>query len=257
MIKFMAWQLMRTHDILKDIEGYLSGKLPVRVPQELIDLRIKPALDYCRMEYEAIELRQSIRRIDDYIFIKLRDGVGFPDLRTEIRVLQETVDGELVGHQFAYVAQDKTKEYLNWQATWGRVLDTFQDAKKEIDQAVICFSFELYMATVFHMMRVAELGLRNLAAKVNVTLKHSIELEDWNSILVAVENRLDQLHNAPRTPIRQTELKLYSDVASHLRYMKPWRNDIAHCRFSYEEGDAKSALTRVRELMELMCPTAP
>jgi hypothetical protein len=177
-IKFMAWQLMRTYDILHDVDRLLVVVRQIPVPQGLIDTQIKPALDYCRMQYKDIELSQSVRRIDDHIFIKLRDGISYPDLKTEIRFLQETVDAELVGHQFAYIAQDKTREYLNWQQTWKRVLGDFRDAKPEIEQAVICFSLELYTATVFHMMRVAELGLRSLAGKVNVTLKHAIELED-------------------------------------------------------------------------------
>ncbi len=256
MIKFMAWQLMRTQDILKDITGLLTVIVRVPVPQELITTRIKPALDYCRMQYSDIELRQSVQRIDDHIFIKLRDEITYPDLKTELRVLQETVDAELIGHQFAYIAQGKTKEYLNWQHTWKRVLCTFPDAKPEIEQGVICFSVELYTATVFHMMRVAELGLRDLATKIGVSLKHSIELGDWSTILTAVDDKLDQLHNSQKTPTRQAELKWYSDAASHLRYMKAWRNDMAHCRSAYGEGDAQSALTRVRELMELMCPVA-
>jgi hypothetical protein len=186
----------------------------------------------------------------------LRDGLTFGDLQTEIRVLRESLESEMVGHHFAYIAQDKAKEYLNWQRTWKRVLVTFDEAKQEIENAVICFSLELYSATAFHMMRVAEIGLRSLTLKIGVILKHSIELEDWNTVLVAVERKLEELHNAPKTSVRQADLKLYSDAASHLRYMKAWRNEMAHARSVYEEGEAKSVLTRVRELLELMCPVS-
>jgi hypothetical protein len=256
MIVFMAWQLMRANDMLRDAESIArSAGLPMLlVPSEMVESRIRPVITYCRMQYEDIELRSSVARIDEHILIKLRDGISFRDLQTELRVLRETVDYELVGHQFAYIAQDKTQEFLNWRHTWKRVLETFDEAEKEIDQATICFSLELYSATVFHMMRVAELGLRSLAVKIGVTLKHAIELEDWNTVLVAVDRKLEELHNAPKSPVRQTELKLYSDVASHLRYMKAWRNEMAHARCVYGEGEAKSALTRVRELLELMCP---
>jgi len=255
MIEFMTWQLVRANDMLRDIEGLLKSMTArIVIPQAMIHAQIKPGLDYCRTQFVAIELDRSVRRIDDYIFIKLRDGITFGDLLTEMRFLKETVDDELIGHQFVYIAQDKTKEYLNWEHTWKRVLSNFPDVKQEVDQAIICFSLELYTATVFHMMRVAECGLRILAGKVEVNLKHSIEVEDWNTILVAVEQTLDQLHQAPRSTDRQRDIKLYSDAASHLRYMKAWRNEMAHARSVYEEGEAKSALTRVRELLELMCP---
>ena len=256
MIKFIAGNFVMAMHRLHDVEEMVKT---VRASQmlaapEFLALYVTPVIQYCRTECEWIELRNSIFRIDDHILIKLRDGITMGDLKTELRVLRETIDAELIGHEFAYIAQNKTDEYRNWNAIWKRVLENFDEATKEIDQAVICFAMELYSATVFHMMRVAELGLRSLAVKIGVTMKHSIELEDWNTVLVAVDRKLEELHNAPKSPSRQAELKLYSDVASHLRYMKAWRNEMAHARAVYGEGEAKSALIRVRELMELMCP---
>jgi hypothetical protein len=132
-------------------------------------------------------------------------------------------------------------------------LSSFDGARDDIKNADLAFSVELWGATIFYVMRAAKFGLRQLAIHVGVTLKHPIEVEDWKTVLDAVDSRLAKLHNAPRSPLRQEELKKYSDAASHLRYLKEWRNEMAHARSVYNEGEASSALTRVRELMELMC----
>jgi hypothetical protein len=256
MITFVAHSFVSLLNLLRDLEESLKKdpRKSAWVAPNLIDKHVRPLIQHCRSEFGFIELRTSIARIDEQILVKLRDGVTVGELEVELRVLRETIESEVTGHEFAYIAQDKTTEYRNWKGTWKRVLDNFDEARKEVDQAVVCFALEFYTATVFHMMRVAEIGLRSLASKISVTLKHDIELEDWNTILKAVDKQLEDLHNSPKTASRQAELKVYSDVASHLRYMKAWRNDMAHVRCVYNEGEAKSALTRVRELMELMCP---
>jgi hypothetical protein len=256
MIIFVASSFVEAMHRLRDAEEMVKViRAPrVLVPQDFIVLHVAPVVQFCNTQCKWIELEISLRRIDEHIRPKLETEITAGDLATELRVLRETIASELTDHDFAYIAQDKKKVYREWQTEWKRVLENFDEATKEIDQAVICFAMELYTATVFHMMRGAELGLRTLAVRVGVTLKHSIELEDWNTVLLAVDRKLEELHNAPKSPSRQAELKLYSDAASHLRYMKAWRNEMANVRAVYGEGEAKSALTRVRELLELMCP---
>ena len=257
----MAWQLTRALDQLRDFEEYAKracekGGTSLRVPDVQIMKSLKPMVEYCQRQCEAIELTHALARINNQFLLKIRDGITFGDVCTEIKVLREAIDSQLCFRRFAYIADEKTKELDKWRNTWANVLTQFPDAEDEIRNAVLCFSVELYTATVFHMIRVAELGLRQLALKLAITLKNSVELEDWKTVLNAIEKKLEDLHNSPKSAVRQQDLRFYSDAASHLRYIKQWRNDISHMRCVYYEPEAKSSMLRARELLELICPVA-
>ncbi len=189
---------------------------------------------------------------------ELRGDYGEYDIRAELKQLKKNIEIVLSERIFVCVEEDKTNEFLQWEKTWKRVLDHFSGAKYDIGEAVSCFAVQSYTATVFHMLRVAEFGLRSLAGTLGVILKHDIEVEDWHAVLKAVEDKLEALQKISRSQAREAELKLYSEAASHLRYLKAWRNEMAHVRCSYGVGEAISSLTRVRELLEPLCPvTAP
>jgi hypothetical protein len=179
---------------------------------------------------------------------------GDHDVRRELKTLQRNIEIVLSERIFVYVGESETEEFLRWEKTWKRVIDHFSEAKYDIGEAVTCFAIRSYTATVFHMMRVAECGLRTLTNTLGVTLKHDIEVEDWRTILEEVDKKIEKLQNSPRSLGRESELKIYCDAASHIGYLKVWRNDIAHARCTYNEGDARSSMMRVLALLEPMCP---
>ena len=60
-----------------------------------------------------------------------------------------------------------------------------------------------------HLMRVIEVGLRILGKHLGpIELKRAIEFEDWRPILTAVEKKIGQLENEPRTAERAERIVL-------------------------------------------------
>jgi hypothetical protein len=104
----------------------------------------------------------------------------------------------------------------------------------------------------------AELCLRTLGRKLigNTIGNKPIEFVDWRPMLRAIEPKIDerikQLDDEPRTAERERTDRFFKDARSHLAYFKSVRDEVSHARAFYDEGQALSALQRVKEFAELM-----
>jgi len=135
------------------------------------------------------------------------------------------------------------------------VYEKFEAARLDVKASGNCLSGELFTAAVFHLMRVAEHGLRGLSRKVNVRLTHKgktlpVEFAEWDGVITAIKNKIEASRKLPRGPRRQARLEFYSDAADHCLFMKEiWRNNISHARKPYIEAEALAVFNRVKDFM--------
>ncbi len=115
-----------------------------------------------------------------------------------------------------------------------------------------CYALEYNTASVFHLMRIAEYGLKALARERGVTFpKHPLEWADWQNILDETEKRARAAtHGMPRGPIKDAIQAFYSGAIGQLHGFKDtYRNAVMHVRRSYDELDALKAINQVRDFM--------
>jgi hypothetical protein len=130
-------------------------------------------------------------------------------------------------------------------------------AMREVFDAGNCYAASQYTATVFHCMRVAEFGLRKLAANsfLRVKLMHKnkpcpIEYADWQKVIDAIRSKIARVRRRPVGPKREADLQFFSNAADHCEYMKDiWRNELAHTRRFYNSGEALSVINRVKDFV--------
>ena len=255
---YQVWQLVKFHVLL---EEYLIGSRYLvirqrgheRVPQEAIDHQIGPTIGLLRGLCEETELRAGLQRIDGSIRRFLLDGVTHEQLTTEIRVLFESIHGELQYRRFAFVPSDKASVLDNigrdWKPAWENLADVEQDAR----DATECYALEKSTACVFHSMRIAEHCLRALAKRLKVKLTHSgkpqpLEFAEWDKVITGCNNRITAARSLSPGAKKQARLEIYSDAAQHCLFMKDiWRNSISHARKPYIEAEALAVLNRVRD----------
>src|SRR5208282_5491043 len=89
--------------------------------------------------------------------------------------------------KFAYIPAPNDKYFERDDMFGAKVYDRFPPARDDIKDAGNCYAASLYTACVFHLMRVAELGLRAIADKVGAEITHSgqaipLEYGDWNKV---------------------------------------------------------------------------
>jgi hypothetical protein len=162
-------------------------------------------------------------------------------------------------HKFAYIPP-RVQGYFEQENLFGEsVFASFPEARRDIKEAGNCLASELYTAAVFHLMRTAEFGLRSLARKTRVSVKHKgkpqpVDTATWEKVIAAIKSKLAASHTMRFGATRSEKIKLYSDLADRCSFIKDlWRNDVMHTRVSYEYHDAMGAFERVKGFMQLLC----
>jgi hypothetical protein len=173
-------------------------------------------------------------------------------IRTQLMVL--------IGSQkFAYIPPE-VQQYFEQEQLFGEpVYEFFPEAREEIKNAGNCLAASLYDACVFHLMRASEHGLRLLARKLKVTLKHKgkpqpLETATWDKVISAVMGKLNAAHGLPHSKLRADKITLYSDLGERCSFIKDlWRNDVMHTRSRYTLHDALAAFERIKGFMQSLC----
>lgn len=138
------------------------------------------------------------------------------------------------------------------------VHESFLEANEDIGAAGHGIACGLHTASVFHSMRVAEFGLRRIAARLKVRIRDHkgympVEYGTWDKVITACKNKITKIRQRPVGPKRQEELEFYSDAADHCLFMKDiWRNNISHTRQPYNQPEALAVLERVKGFMTFL-----
>lgn len=180
---------------------------------------------------------------------------------TLARIIAETdhliteITGEMVDRKFLYVSEDRSS-YVDNQLLFGKeVLSAFPSAKMDIVEAGNCLAAECNTAAVFHLMHVAEFGLRALAADRKISLPKNgvIELATWEDILRQLELAEDAIHRFPKTIRREEQYEFYHGAMMEFkRFKNKFRNRVMHTRDDYDRDEAHSALIHVRDFMKIL-----
>jgi hypothetical protein len=176
------------------------------------------------------------------------------DFTTEVRVLRETLTGEVGKCMFYHYPPDKLRTMMGFFPSWKRIIEAFPETKAEALAAIDLYALGHNTGSVFHSMRVAEHGLRALAKERKVTLPRNKPLEwgTWQEII----NQLDDFaktitHKARAGKAKDDALSFYSGALADLSGFKDeYRNQVMHVRKLYDERHALRAYTKVHAFME-------
>lgn len=176
-------------------------------------------------------------------------------LEVEARHLEQSLIVEAHSRTFVFTRKESSS-FIDNPAFFGEdVKRVFLPASSDICEVGNCLAVESPTAAVFHLMRVAEYGLRALAKKLHVRLTHGglrqpVEFADWEKVITGIKNEITKARALNPGHKRQAKLEMYSDAADHCAYMKDiFRNNISHTRKPYTLPEALSVTGRVRDFM--------
>jgi hypothetical protein len=178
------------------------------------------------------------------------------ELETEVRAVREAIWSELRRETVMAVPRQYA-DRVDKQDLFGAAVSTVSpEAAVDIRDAGNCLAFDLPTAAVFHLVRIAEHGLRRLAKKLRVRLTHKgklvpLDYADWNKVITGIRGRIDKARGLSPGPKKQGQLDLYSRLADQCEYMKDiWRNDISHARRTFTIPEADGVYGRVCDFMQ-------
>jgi hypothetical protein len=148
------------------------------------------------------------------------------------------------------------REFVDNDELLGKpVLQAFPDAKDDIREAGNCLAAGCSTAAVFHLMRVAEHGLRALAYDRRLALPKDkpIDLATWEDLLKELEKAEDAIRNFPKTEAREAQFDFFHGAMMELkRFKNKFRNRVMHTRESYDHNEAMSAFDHVKAFMQIL-----
>jgi len=172
-------------------------------------------------------------------------------LAGELVTLNETIGDDIKTEYFYHYPRQKVLLMIA-NAEWLPIFDAFPSSRTEVEEGLDCYALGHPTAAVFHMMRVAELGMRALARERQVTFpKHPLEWADWQNILDQTEAKAKAATNSmSRGPPKDAALAFYNGAIAHLHALKDmYRNSVMHMRRTYDDLDAQRAIGQVRDFM--------
>jgi hypothetical protein len=234
----------------RTLENLPQGSLPAPVSRMVVEQNetsrltglIQFALHTCR----SLEIEAGVDRAERFINA-LRRPMLFIDLEPEIRVLREAIEDGLRYIGFYHYPNAKRQLLNRVEADWQATIAAFPSAKTDITEAVDCYAQEHYTASVYHLMRVLEHGLKELAEAVNLTL----DVQQWHNIITDVETEVRGIADGWRRGTRKADwVEFYSSAAKEFFHFKDgWRNHVSHNRATYDEPSARNVLEHVRTFM--------
>jgi len=188
---------------------------------------------------------------------------GGPKVSAE-KVLHELVDLsgeieiELSRRHFIIVDPAKVEFLRGGRRLLGeKVLAAFPSAENDIENAAHCLAMDLNTAAVFHLIRVAEFGMRALARHLKIKVKrNTIDSAGWTEIIQDIKDvtavRWGKRPKGKKARQTATAFLKFCEVATdELNVFKEvWRNNVMHAGLPYNEHDAHGVYIHVRDFMQ-------
>jgi hypothetical protein len=234
--------------------GGYAAVVQSNIPHEVSELdrkRIDGLLEFAIRQADQLELQAVHDRIDLFK-IKLRGHVRLDEFLAEVRTLRETFEKGLNFKRFYLHPERKAAILLQFEHAWGKINVRFPSAKADAEAAVDCWALGHDTASVFHLMRVAEYGLRALARERKIKVaKKPLEWATWEDILSRLRKQIDLIGGWKAGAARSAALDFYRGALGEFEAFKDaYRNDVMHTRKAYDTHQALSVQAHVREFMD-------
>lgn len=171
----------------------------------------------------------------------------------EWHALRGQIEEEVGRRHIFYIGKNRAAPLLSMSTEWETVLSAFAPVRTDIESGIRCFAFEQYTASVFHMMRVAEYGLRIVAKerKLRLSKDRPIDVAQWSDLTNRLKIEVEKVSNWPaRKKEKVAALAFYTGIHADVVFFKDrYRNLVSHSLVTFHEREADSVIRRVREFM--------
>jgi len=179
-----------------------------------------------------------------------REAAGYnePDNQQIHNRLQEVIlraGKELESVKFLFVSGTHVPHYEIPADGWEAAIKEFPEIQSDVEEANRCFALSRTTASVFHMMRVMEAGIRRLAARLDPTIDVTLS---WGLLEPLINNAVNAL---PRTEAERKS-KLAAAAAHFHNVRWAWRNETMHPKAVYSETEASEVLAAVRAFINTL-----
>lgn len=227
---------------------FLFGEL-----SEIDKLNAKEIIQQAKALADRLDLRSTNHRVSTFE-MKLRFNIKGDDYINEIKVLREALKHDLSECMFYHYPREKVSVLKKHNKDWKQIAEAFPPVHSKSAAAYDCYGLGHNTASVFHIMRAAEHGLRAVAKERRIQLprnKH-IDWATWQEVITELGNEVTRIGTkASAGTAKDNALSFYSGAIADLNAFKDeYRNQVMHVRKEYDEHQALRALIKVHAFLE-------
>jgi hypothetical protein len=166
-------------------------------------------------------------------------------LTGQLNALKETVYAELQTMLFFQLGDDLRKYFEPPNLFGDKVALKFPSASLDIEEAGKCLALARPTASVFHLMRVMEVGLRAIGKELGIDYAPS-----WDAYIGGIQKNINAKHDDKSDEWKTAE-PFYKEMLGNLMTIKiAWRNPTMHIARNYTPDEAEDVLRAVRGFMQ-------
>lgn len=238
--------------------GFVSGTGYAGLKDDEEDRKlIAGQIEEARPGIEELPLSRAVRDQFGRLLKRMNNGGGGDELMIMTREFYNNLLIDMSGPWFLLIRQDRREFYEQSRQPFGEaVAERFPEAASDIAAASRCVALDEWTACVFHSMRALELGLRAIAAEVELPAE-AMAHENWKNVIDQVERKIRDMEGLPKSSEKIERLRVLSSLASDFRYFKDaWRNHVSHSHAVYAEVEGIRVYQHVRSFMNLLAAGA-
>jgi hypothetical protein len=171
-------------------------------------------------------------------------GCSYVELGKIAEVLKTRIQDEYEDILLLWIEE---KEYYQKDDLFGLAVgERFKGASLDISEAGACYAVGRYTACVFHLMRVAEYGLKAIGKRVGFPDNRPI----WEPVLKFINAELNRNHNEI-SALFKGDIEFIAGISAHMHAVNlAWRRRVAHVERTYTQEEAKRIMEETKNLMQ-------
>ena len=208
-------------------------------------------LEHLRVACENTGMSQvipEVARIDTDLRSHAKRGFSvLSDPRDRLKHLRERLRDELESEYFLHVSRADRQFYGQPEGFGSEVAAKFPTGTEDVEGAGNCLALGQPTASVFHLMRLVELGVRALAKKLKVK-SIDPDMENWNTITDHIDKAIRSL--PAKTKANKLRKVALAGVSGHLNVVRiSTRNEVMHPKKTYTQEEARDLFQATRLFM--------
>jgi hypothetical protein len=176
-------------------------------------------------------------------------------LATQIQTVLESDHSPSQRRVFLILDTERDKLANRTDLFGAAVSAAFPSAQADIREAGNCLAAECNTAAVFHLMRVAEVGLRALARdrRVRLPRKEPLDSVAWETIVKELEAAGEAIRHYPKTAAQVAQFAFHHGAISQFAKFKSiFRDQVMHARQQFGPDHALRVFEDVRTFMQAL-----
>lgn len=188
-----------------------------------------------------LDLGNPVKAMDRLVGALRRGTLSRSEIGTAVSEVSQRIKDDLEEVLVLQVPKDRSRYYKLIDGFGQDVASSFPAVGYDLEEAHTCLALGRYNATVYHLMRVLEIGVQRLGDDLGVPSAHQLT---WGDISNRCHSKTKALSKGPAKTKREEAL-------NHLDGVRlVWRNPTMHPRpSSYTEEQTRDILLNAKALM--------